>query len=132
MAEKTRKSPAEKSDMLKVRMKIKKKKPRFKRQEAYMLRLKKKGWRKPRGIHSKMRERKKGRGPLPNPGYGSPNAVKGLNRLGYRDVIVNNAREVSRLDPATDMAVISHSVGGKKRLAIKEAAQRMNIKVKNK
>jgi len=132
MAEKTRKSPAEKSDMLKVRMKIKKKKPRFKRQEAYMLRLRKKGWRKPRGLHSKMRVKIKGRGPLPNPGYGSPNAVKGLNRLGYRDVIVNNAREVSRLNPAVDMAVISHSVGGKKRLAIKEAAQRMNIKVKNK
>jgi large subunit ribosomal protein L32e len=121
-----------KQELLETRRKIKKKKPTFLRQEWFRkkekLGLK---WRKPRGIHSKLREHEVARGALPHPGYGSPSAVRGLNRQGFREVLVNNAEELGRLDTREEVAIIASGVGRKKRLEMLELAAKNNIKVGN-
>ncbi|MBN2042960.1 MAG: 50S ribosomal protein L32e [Candidatus Aenigmarchaeota archaeon] len=118
-------------ELLELRSKIKKKKPKFKRQEH-----KRKGlkdvYRRPRGIRSKIRMRLKGKSRLPSPGYGSPSEVKGLNRNGLREVIVFNRKDLEKVNPDSDIAVISGTVGMKKRIEILELAQKSNIKVQNK
>jgi large subunit ribosomal protein L32e len=120
-----------KEEMLKVRKRIKRKKPKFKRQEWFRKKALGKKWRKPRGIHSKLRRHEKAKGSLPNPGYGSPSSVRGLNREGYREIIVRNVKDLEKVNPKEDVAVISKTVGRKKKFEILENAKKMNIKVSN-
>lgn len=115
---------------LELRAKIKKKKPKFRRQEFKRKNLKD-TWRKPRGINSKMKKKKKGKGRMPNPGYGGPKDVKGLGRSGFRETLVRNPDDLKSLDGSKEIAVISHSVGKKKRLEILENAEKMDIRIKN-
>ncbi|NOX71249.1 MAG: 50S ribosomal protein L32e [Candidatus Micrarchaeota archaeon] len=117
--------------LLKLKEKIKRKKPSFKRQETGKHAKLKDVWRRPRGKHSKMRMHEKGRGAMPNPGYGSPGAVKGLNRLGLEETLVNNVSELSSLDPKAQAAVISSGVGEKKKKEILSKANELKIRVMN-
>lgn len=127
--EKNRKS---KEELLELRKKIKKKKPTFRRQEWFRKKAVGVKWRKPRGIHSKLREHEKARGSLPRPGYGSPSAVRGLNRQGYTEVLVRNLNDLGKIDPKEEIAIIARGVGKKKRLELLEFAVKNNIKVGNK
>lgn len=114
-----------------LRKKIKKKKPKFRRQEWFRKKSLGDKWRKPRGLHSKLRRHEKARGSLPKPGYGSPAIVRGLNREGYREVLVRNAKDIEKINPKEEIAIIAGGVGKKKRLEILEFAGKRNIKVGN-
>ncbi len=116
---------------LKERKRSKQARPAFKRQEQDFQKILKKGWRRPRGRHSKLRVHEKGRGGLPSPGYGSPKSVRGLNRLGYREVVVSNPRDLEGINPKEEMGVISSGVGGKKRAEIVTAAKERKIMISN-
>jgi large subunit ribosomal protein L32e len=118
-------------ETLETRKKIKKKKPKFRRQEWFRKKTLGEKWRKPRGLHSKLRMHEKARGSLPRPGYGSPASVRGLTREGYREVLVRNAKDLEKINPKEEMAVIAKGVGKKKRLEILELAGKNNIKVGN-
>ncbi len=80
--------------LLRVRRRQKAKKPEFRHYQAHKkLRLRDKGWRRPKGLHSKLRERYGGKWSgriLVNVGFGSPRAVRGLHPSGYEDVLVFN------------------------------------------
>ena len=93
------------------RKKVKKKKPGFKRQEGYRMVKLKKSWRRPRGRHSKLRKGEKSKGKRPTPGYGSPKSVRGLTRNGYVEVRVCTPKDLERMDPHKDAALISSTVG---------------------
>ena len=86
--------PAREKSLLKSKIRKDRKTPRFKRQELWAQATLKDTWRRPRGKHSKMRKQERGRGRIPKPGYGSPAAVKGLNRQGFREVRVFNVSEM--------------------------------------
>jgi large subunit ribosomal protein L32e len=131
--ERTGKTAKSKEELMAIRKGIKKKTPKFLRQEWFRKkhRLGKK-WRKPRGIHSKLREHEVARGALPRPGYGSPSAVRGLNRQGCREVLVKNMKDMERLNHKEEVAIIASGVGRKKRLELLEFAVKNNIKVGNK
>ncbi len=122
-----------KEQLLELRKKMKKKRPSFKRQEWFRKkeRLGEK-WRKPRGIHSKLREHRIARGALPHAGYGSPAAVRGLDRQGYREVIVRNVHDIQKISHKEEIAIIASGVGKRKRLEILEFAMKNNIRVGNK
>jgi large subunit ribosomal protein L32e len=128
---KTNKVRKESRPMLKVRKKMKKKKPGFSRQEEYRLKKLKKAWRRPRGRHSKLRKHERARGRLPKVGYGSPKSVKGMTRYGYREVRISNPNELEKLDPKKEIALISSSVGKRKRTEIIKKAEEMKIKIVN-
>ena len=75
------------SELLKLREEIKENKPDFIRQEYPARKNLKKTWRKPKGIHSKMRKKKLGKRKQPSVGYKSPRLVRGLRFCQKRDYI---------------------------------------------
>jgi large subunit ribosomal protein L32e len=116
---------------LRARKTLKSKKPAFKRQEGWRHAKLKDAWRKPKGRHSKQRKGEKARGKTVRIGYGSPSEVKGLNRLGYREVRVHGPGDIEGLDPREEMVVIASSVGRKKREELLKIAAEKNLHVAN-
>jgi len=107
-------------------------KPKFIRQlgQRYV-RLGKK-WRRPRGSQSKLRIKEKGKGFIPQPGYGAPSSLRYKHPSGLYEILVHNVAELQKLDPRTQAARISASVGKKKRTEIAKKAEELKIKVLNK
>jgi large subunit ribosomal protein L32e len=94
-------------------------------------RLRKAKWRRPRGLHAKLRVREKSKGKLPSPGYGKPKEFRYLHPSGFKEVLIFNAKELEKIDPKTQAVRISHSVGKKKRAEILKRAEELKIKVLN-
>jgi len=118
-------------DNLKLRLKIKRKKPVFIRSRGKILRRVGMKWRAPKGIHSKLRMHKREAGNLPRPGYGSPRAVKGLHPSGFEEFLVYNLKDLEKINPEKQACRISATVGKKKRLEIMKKADELKIKVLN-
>jgi large subunit ribosomal protein L32e len=116
---------------LKLRLKAKRKKPEFIRPGGKNLKRLGKKWKTPRGIHSKLKKHKKGRGHLPHPGYGSPKSVKGLHPSGFEDILIFNVKDLEKINPEKQACRIASTVGIKKRLKIMEKSKELKIKVLN-
>jgi large subunit ribosomal protein L32e len=107
-----------------------KKKPKFIRQSGtYLKRLK--SWRRPRGNQSKLRMHRKSKGHMPSPGYGSPNALRGLHPSGYEEVLIFNVKDLEQINKEKQAARISSRVGRRKRIDIMKTAKELNIKILN-
>ncbi|MDD3406760.1 MAG: 50S ribosomal protein L32e [Methanomicrobium sp.] len=89
-------------------------------------------WRRPRGLQSKQRAQKKCKGSHPQPGFGSPKAVRGMHPSGFEEVLVCNVADLSGINPQTHAIRISSTVGGKKRADIQAKAEEMEVKILNK
>lgn len=123
----------EKARLLRLRAKLKRKKPKFLRQEWWRFDKFKNDpkWRRPKGTDSKMRMKLKGKARSPSIGWSSPRLVRGLHPSGYEDVLVHNVKELEMLDPQRQAARIAHTVGKRKRMAIIERAKELGIKILN-
>ncbi len=123
----------EKARLLRIRAKLKRKKPKFLRQEWWRFPKFKNDpkWRRPKGIDSKMRLKLKGKARSPSIGWSSPRAVRGLHPSGYEEVLVHNVKELETIDPTRQAARIAGTVGKRKRLMIIERAKELGIKVLN-
>lgn len=117
--------------LLKLRKRMKKKKPEFRRQEGFRHKRLGSKWRRPRGRHSKLRIERKARGRIPKPSYSSPKAVRGLNREGYREVRVFSPGDLKGIDPKKEAVVIGGSVGRAKREALIKKAKSLKIRISN-
>ncbi len=115
--------------LLKLRKKIKRKKPEFLRQEGWKHVRLAKTWRQPKGRHSKLREKERARGRQPSTGWGSPKSVKGLTKHGLRSVRIMNPAQIDSLDPKEDAAIIGSAVGRKKRLEIMKKAEEKGVRI---
>ncbi|MEM0364467.1 MAG: 50S ribosomal protein L32e [Candidatus Nitrosocaldus sp.] len=118
-------------ELLELRRAVKARKPEFVRQESWRYKRVKENWRKPKGIDSKMRLQVKGWPKIVKVGYRGPRVARYLHPSGYRDVLVHNVEELSRLDPSRDAARIASTVGARKRAAILSKAKELGIKVLN-
>ena len=119
--------------LLEIRKKMKEKKPDFIR-EDYQRRKRlgrKLKWKKPKGIHSKIRHHFKGRRKMPSPGYKSPQEVKGFHAIGLEMVRVNSVEGLKRVNNKTQGIIIFKTIGAKKRLEVLKTAMQLNIKVLN-
>ncbi|MFH1228964.1 MAG: 50S ribosomal protein L32e [Candidatus Aenigmatarchaeota archaeon] len=116
---------------LKLRLKIKRKKPAFIRKRGKIYSKLGMKWRSPKGIHSKLRKHKKEGGNMPKSGYGSPRAVEGLHPSGFIDFIVYNPNDLKKIIPDKQACRIASSVGKKKKLEIMKKAEELKIKVLN-
>ncbi|MEM0050658.1 MAG: 50S ribosomal protein L32e [Candidatus Bathyarchaeia archaeon] len=114
-----------------LREKIKKKKPKFVRQESWRYDRVEESWRRPRGIDSKMRKEVKGWPARVKIGYRGPREARGLHPSAYREVIVYNVDDLNRIDPKTEAIRIAHTVGARKRAEILNRAKEMGIHVLN-
>ncbi|MBI2574651.1 50S ribosomal protein L32e [Candidatus Woesearchaeota archaeon] len=119
------------AELLETRRRIKAKKPDFLIQDYHKRKELPRKWRKPRGLHSKMRMRKKGHPKQAEIGYGSPKQTRHLDRKGMRRVPVSSAKNLDAIDKIAEAAVIRHGVGLKKRLEILKAAEQKGITVAN-
>lgn len=121
--------------LLRVRRRMKSRKPEFRHFEAHKkLKLRDLGWRRPRGRHNKWRERYGGKWSgrvLPNPGFSSPKAVRGLHPSGYEEVLVFNVKDLESVNPEFQAVKIASRVGLKKRLMIEEKAKELGVKILN-
>ncbi len=120
-----------KEKMLKLRKALKSKKPNFIREDYQKRACIPMPWRRPRGLHSKMRHRFAGHRARVDPGYGSPKAVFGLHPTGYEQVVVNTLEELSRLNPNVQGAIMGGTLGVPKRIALLTKAKELGVKVLN-
>jgi len=119
--------------LLRLRKKLKSRKPEFLRTLWWKFPKFKNDpkWRKPKGIDNKMRLRLKGYPPIVEVGYRGPAAVRGLHPTGLEPVLVHNEKELEGLDPSKHIVVIASTVGLKKRLKILEKARQLGLRVAN-
>ncbi len=116
--------------LLEVRMLKKSKQPDFVRQQGGKVIRLPRNWRKPGGHQSKLRHKMKNRGYLVEPGWGSPAAVRGLDRSGLFPIIIHSINQLSKIDKKNQGAIISN-VGNRKRIAIIQEAKKLGIKILN-
>ncbi|MBI4257884.1 MAG: 50S ribosomal protein L32e [Thaumarchaeota archaeon] len=117
--------------LLALRAQINSRRPRFIRQESWRYRRIRENWRKPRGIDSKMRMMVKGWPRIVKVGYRGPRAVRGLHPSGLREVLVSSIGELDKLNPKTDAARFSSTLGRRKRIDLFTKAKNLGIRVLN-
>ena len=122
--------PATKRD-LRDRERIKGKKPDFRRQESWRYKRVEESWRRPRGIDSKMRKKKKGWPRSVEIGYRSPKKTRNPHPSGYVEALVYNVDDVEEVDSKTQAIRIAHTVGMRKRVEISARAEERGIRVLN-
>jgi len=121
----------EKKRLLEVRKTIKDKKPEFKQQNfGRKMRISDR-WRKPKGHQSKMRHRFKGYPIMVSQGWRSPVEVRGLHGKGFEPILVSNLTQIDKIDKKDQAIIVAATVGDKKRLAIIEKAESLNITILN-
>lgn len=119
------------SDFRKI---LKRRKPEFLRKDTFKKsklgrrRKKKQKWRRPRGRHSKLREKRTGHMIQPSIGWSSPREVRGFVQE-FKPKMIFNVQELSNLKE-DEIAVIG-KVGRKKKTEIVQEAITKNIRLLN-
>ena len=109
---------------------IKKIKPKFQRTDSNKYNFKSK-WRKPRGGRNKIRLGKRGHQKKPRIGYGMPKNQKHLDANGLFPILISSINEISSLNPSLHIAVISSTIGKRKKIILLEKIKSKNIMVSN-
>jgi large subunit ribosomal protein L32e len=120
-----------KEKLLQIRRHLKKKKPKFIRQDAHKKAKLYNVWRRPKGIDSKMRLGLRGYRRPVEIGWGSPKEVKHLHKSGLEQVMVHNPEELGKVDAKKQGVVIAGAVGTRNRVAIVREAMQKNITILN-
>lgn len=119
--------------LLGVRRQTSRRRAKFTRQASYRYwRIGRDGaWRRPRGLQSKQRRHYQYRSTVPGIGFRGPAVARGRTSTGFVPVLVHNDREIERVDPAGEAAIIAHGVGTRRRLALEEKARLRGVHVLN-
>jgi len=118
-------------NLLKLKAQQKKKKPKFARQEAHVRKRLGFAWRRPKGIHSKMREKRVGKHAQVRAGYRTLRKVRGLHKTGLTQVLVSNLSQLEKLNKETQIAIFSATIGSKKKQIMLKQAIESGIKIAN-
>ena len=119
------------TNKLKIRKQIKKRTPKFLREEWFRYKRIPKNWRRPDGITSKMRRNLKYRPNKVRIGYRGPKDVRGLHPSGYQEVLIHNINDLQNIDNSIHAIRIGSTVGTKKRIEIQKKAEELDIRTLN-
>ena len=117
-------------NLIKAKKEAKARQPRFNRTDGHKKRRTKQGWRRPKGLQSKMRLHRKGYSRTVKTGYGTPAALRGTTRDGLTIKRVENKHDLDQLDPKTDAALLGN-LGRKKKEDLIKAAQEKGLALAN-
>ena len=121
----------DKEDLLKIRKKIKSKKPKFVGQSTHKKTRVTKKWRRAKGQDSKLGHNLRGYKRGLSHGYGSPKDVKGLHPSGLKLKKINTLSDLTKINPKQEAGIISSSVGLKKRIKIAKQAKEKSVTIIN-
>lgn len=107
--------------LLETRKRLKQRKPFFLRQGRKIKKRMKGKWRRPHGLQSKLREKRKGHLNPPSTGYGSPAPVRGLDATGRKPLVVSNLKDLTNATKENRI-IIHHTVGQKKKISLVQEA----------
>ncbi|MEM2874938.1 MAG: 50S ribosomal protein L32e [Candidatus Hadarchaeales archaeon] len=110
---------------------MRKRKPKFRRQEWFRYRRLGEKWRRPKGKDSKMRLGIRGKPPLVSVGYRGKRSERGLHPSGLQEVLVSSGEQLKGLDPRTQAVRIAASVGRRKKEEIMKLASEIGVRVLN-
>ncbi|HVO37257.1 MAG TPA: 50S ribosomal protein L32e [Candidatus Acidoferrum sp.] len=116
---------------LRIRKRVKDKKPSFVRPESWRYVRIKESWRSPKGLDHKMRIEYKGWPAPVKVGYRGPRIARGLHPSGFKEVLVHNVDELKEIDVKTQAARIAHTVGRRKKAKILAEAKKRKIIILN-
>lgn len=116
---------------LRIRKRVKDRKPSFVRPESWRYVRIKESWRSPKGLDHKMRIEYKGWPAPVKAGYRGPKIARGLHPSGFKEVLVHNADELKDIDVKTQAARIAHTVGRRKKAKILAEAKKRKIIILN-
>mgnify|MGYP001612194463 CR=1 FL=1 len=116
-----------KEQLMKIRKALKDRKPAFRQQDSHKKKRVEKVWRRPRGLHSKIRHNKWSYPKRIQIGYKSPAEVRGLHPSGLLPIMVHCVADLKKIDVKTQGALIAGDVGGRKRVDIVKAAGAIRI-----
>ncbi len=83
-------------NLLQIRETLKRRRPKFVREEATRKRRLKKTWRKPRGLQNKTKISKEGHNKLVKVGYKSPVKIRHLTKEGQPIIRISNTKELEQ------------------------------------
>lgn len=87
-------------------------------------------WRRPKGLHNKLRLNKKSRGPRVSNGYRTPVLVRGRSDSGKKSVVVHTKDDILNVEPETHALIIAR-VGNRRRVELLEEAKKQGFEVLN-
>ena len=88
-------------------------------------------WRKPKGLHSKMRLSFKGYNKSVSIGYGNPKSTRGLDKSGLKLVIIKSLKGLEEIDAKKECIAVAKTIGLKKKIEILKQAIKKSINVVN-
>ena len=116
-------------NVITLKKQMKAKKPDFKRTNFWKKKLRT-TYRKPRGIHNKMRLKKASHLKRISPGYGTPRQLRHYTKKGLKERRIFNEKDLDAL-MNNEIAVIASQVGVKTKIRILEKANENNIQIGN-
>jgi len=120
------------SKILELKKKMNKKRPAFKRYEAHKHIKLKDAWRRPRGMHNKMKKNIVAKPAMVHVGYRTPAEVRHVNvRTGLINFVVACINDFNKLDSKIHAAIISSTVGMRKKIALINHAKSRGIHIAN-
>tara|TARA_Y100000310_G_scaffold310852_1_gene356560 strand:+ start:11595 stop:12179 length:585 start_codon:yes stop_codon:yes gene_type:complete len=116
-------------ELLALRKSKKSIKPTFLRQKFNQKKKLASSWRRPKGLHSKLRLGKKGHSKKVSSGYRSPQAVKHMTQDGKNIIMIRSVQDLNAIKE--EAIIISSNFGMKKRIEIIKKAIEKNITILN-
>jgi len=107
------------------------KKIKFIRQDAHKKSRLGNKWRRPKGLHSKMRLSFKGYNKSVSIGYGSPKNTRGLDKSGLKLIMIKSLKELEKINVKEECIAVAKTIGLKKKIEVLKQAIKKGIKVVN-
>ncbi len=115
---------------MKIRKALKSKRPEFKRQDSHKIKSLTPGWRRPSGLHSKMRHNMKGYRRVVSQGFRAPVIVRGFHPKGEAK-LCNTLNDLQSAKDNNLLVILGSNLGQKKRVELVKKADDLKLNVVN-